>query len=484
MIPMGASSQSVFRDRSRDASLFEDSFVVTPFLHADEVARLAEEYTAVVGTDGSGIQIDFIRDDRALVRRLHDIVVPVLSERVAELFEDLVPVAASFVAKFPGDDSALFLHRDIPVNDERSGRCFTLWSPLVDVSPEAANGCLEVVPRSERLSAAAMGPATPLLFAAYQPEFERRRRPVTMKAGEALVFDTRTLHGSPPNTSDRMRLAVGCALARRDLTLVRIHATGRRHRQVVSVDADFFIDRHPLDTWDRVPDGLEIIDEFEDVAELTPEEVCAVLGVGSVTDAVAQIPSDLSASGSPLTEGPLIQLPPVTVLHDRDLRATAADLDPPSVLNGPVSVVSVPGVSGGAPGGGAAVGVRAVTDAVARPIATWPPALELLSGHSTGLANSTLVIVDPGARARIDSPDPLAITVLECPAIRSGARTTDGAVGFDLGHRRRIPAGNPVTIWNEGPGPLVVLLHADDPREDSDGREVGEPATAKQDGAA
>ena len=479
MNPMGASSQPVFRDRALDATLYEDSVVVTPFLDAAEVARLAEEYTAVVGTDGSGIQIDFIRDDRALVRRLHDIVFPVLSERVAELFEDLVPVAASFVAKFPGDDSALFLHRDIPVNDERSGRCFTLWSPLVDVSPEAANGCLEVVPRSERLSAAAMGPATPLLFAAYQPEFERRRRPVAMKAGEALVFDTRTLHGSPPNTSDRMRLAVGCALARRDRPLVRIHATGRRHRQVVSVDADFFIDRHPLDAWDRVPDGLEIIDEFEDVAELTPEEVSAVLGAGSVTDAVAQIPSDLSANGSPLTEGPLTRLPPVTVWHHHDLRATAADLDPPSAQTGPVSVAPV-----GSPGSDASVGVRAVTDAMARPIATWPPSLEALTGHASGLSNSLLVIVDPAGRARIDSPDPLVLTVLECPAIRSGARTTDGAVGFDLGHRRRVPAGTAVTIWNEGPGPLVVLLHADHLRDDADGREVGEPATTTQNGAA
>lgn len=411
------------------------SHLVVPLLAPDDVTYLSERYHEIVGADGSGIQIDFIRDDRAVVRALYDVVRPVLAARVPEVLADVVPVACSFVAKYPDESSALFLHRDMPVNDERTGPCFTLWSPLVDVSPRAGNGCLYLVPGSSELPAAAMGPTTPLLHAPYLDELMDHRVEVPMRAGEAMVFDTRTLHGSAPNRSGVLRLAVGCVLARSGAPLVRIHPTGRTGRQVVAVDADYFVDRHPLEPWDQVPEGYTVIDAFDDDVSLSSEEFRARFLGEEPPRIRPQVPGDLQGDQRWAAWGPLQTGPPVPVAHPNDLAVSAGSLP-----------------DGGDPPGASCV-ASSGSFAVVHDDDTISAVLE---GRADLPGAVALVVLDPGARLELHCGAACDALVIEAPRIRSGARTQQAAAMLDLGDSIRFCAGDEVQIWNDGPG--VVAL--------------------------
>ena len=96
------------------------------------------------------------------------------------------------------------------VEDEKKYCSVTCWIPLQDVNME--NGCIGVIKGSNRFfSNVRPSPSpqveTPLKNHMYTifPYLELQE----MKAGEALIFDNRTFHASPPNTTDSARVAVG-----------------------------------------------------------------------------------------------------------------------------------------------------------------------------------------------------------------------------------------------------------------------------------
>ena len=67
---------------------------------------------------------------------------------------------------------------------------------------------------------------------------------IEMKAGEVLMFDNRTFHASPPNTSDGLRLAVGVGVTQKDAQLVHYYTKPDGTFKTMlryNVDEDFYL---------------------------------------------------------------------------------------------------------------------------------------------------------------------------------------------------------------------------------------------------
>jgi hypothetical protein len=96
--------------------------------------------------------------------------------------------------------------------------------PLVDVNEE--NGALGVIKGSHKLfdhyrsspSPQSKSPLTDHIFTLF-PYVDV----IEMKAGEVLVFDNRLIHASPPNLSDRPRIAVGIGVTQKEAQLVHYY---------------------------------------------------------------------------------------------------------------------------------------------------------------------------------------------------------------------------------------------------------------------
>jgi hypothetical protein len=230
---------------------------------------------------------DYMQADRAAMARVDDLLTPLWQERLPRWFVDLDVVFSTFVIKRPGLDSGMFLHDDRTFVDERRHRAHTLWIPLVDTSPELDNGCLYILPGSHHLMPAASGTGTPDWVRPYEQYLERFLLPLSMRAGEALLYDTKTLHGSTPNRTDVTREAIAVALAPGGADLVHVVADGPE-RVVHQVDRQFFQDVHPHDIAEHgMPDRYPVVERYvETTTDVDPVAMAAICDPDEVPAAI------------------------------------------------------------------------------------------------------------------------------------------------------------------------------------------------------
>lgn len=213
----------LLRDPAAQRALSREGFVVLPGLLTDALPALRDLYARaeaglMTRADWRSRGFDELMYATApeLRREAQRALAALVAPAVARAFGDVrVAVGNLFVKRRAAPGSRVPLHQDFAIVDERAGAMSAqLWSPLVDVAE--ANGALGVVARSHRVANPfrAQGDASP--FAAWADVLERERfERLALRAGDAVVFTGRTLHGSPPNRSNADRPALGCMLVPR-----------------------------------------------------------------------------------------------------------------------------------------------------------------------------------------------------------------------------------------------------------------------------
>lgn len=274
----------VFLDAERQVEFDDQGYAVVPFLSAAEVRGLIDGYAEIVPEpDEEIIAFDFTRDDRAVMDSVAALLSPVFDRHVPEHFVGHEAIFWTFVIKPPGPHSEMCLHDDRTYVDETRHRACTVWIPLVDTSPELANGCLYVVPGSHRIMPAASGTNIPNWIEPYEAYLKRYARPVTVPAGSALIYDVRTLHCSPPNLSGKSRPAIAAAVVPEGEQLVHVVGDGPHKRRVYAVDRQFFIDHHPYSIESGMPSGYQLLSEYwEERVSADPDAVALVGDPGDV----------------------------------------------------------------------------------------------------------------------------------------------------------------------------------------------------------
>ena len=114
-------------------------------------------------------------------------------------------VSGAIFFKPPGAGE-IRVHRDWTQTLDRSEVAFSVWCALDDV--DAGNGALQMVPGSHRLVPEITSLSVAPAFAPHADVLKASSRSVELRAGEAVIFDSRTIHWSPPNRSGRQRRAV------------------------------------------------------------------------------------------------------------------------------------------------------------------------------------------------------------------------------------------------------------------------------------
>jgi hypothetical protein len=89
-----------------------------------------------------------------------------------------------------------------------------------------------------------------------------------MKAGEALVFDNRTFHGSPPNTTDMPRVAFGIGFVQKDAKLVHYYLKPGTLDTVLKYEMDEpFFRKYENKQLSKMYDAGELIEGYPMVGE-------------------------------------------------------------------------------------------------------------------------------------------------------------------------------------------------------------------------
>ena len=105
--------------------------------------------------------------------------------------------------KAPGEDSYTYPHQDWTFVDSPDYFSMTVWVALVDTHEQ--NGALGFIRGSHRFFDKPIGSPSPEFQTCPQGHealLYEYLEFVPLKAGEAVVFDNRTIHGATPNRTD------------------------------------------------------------------------------------------------------------------------------------------------------------------------------------------------------------------------------------------------------------------------------------------
>jgi Phytanoyl-CoA dioxygenase (PhyH) len=216
----------LFRDRALAAALDEDGACCVPFLTEGERAEVRALFERLhpegrLPTVVRGIHMTIHSQDAAFKKAVGEGLRAILAAPCDRLFRDHRLIAPFFIVKPAGEESSVMLHQDTNAVDETRHWAVKLWIPLEACSEE--HGTLWYLPRSHRLPGQVRGMAA--LWPRLEGVAERARpwlRVCEMAPGSAIVFFQRLLHGSPPNRSPALRVAISAVVLPRTVP-VRIY---------------------------------------------------------------------------------------------------------------------------------------------------------------------------------------------------------------------------------------------------------------------
>jgi hypothetical protein len=202
----------LFFDKKHQTQLRDEGVTVVSLLLAEEIEKLRALFESL--KEGAGITERFytsIWSDNEAHRKAVDAgIKSILFPALQKHLRDIQPVFGNFMVKPTGEDSSLISHQDWSFVDEPQYDSVTVWVPLVDV--DATNGNLQIVPGSHKTLQNFIRPR--FGDAAYdRAEAAQHLVGIPMKAGEALVLNSRLIHASPPNLSGRERIVASIVLA-------------------------------------------------------------------------------------------------------------------------------------------------------------------------------------------------------------------------------------------------------------------------------
>lgn len=210
MIDKIAFDRVVFKDPELNSRFKSDGYViVNGFLSEREVERLARFYEDHPAQKQTGFHTT-LHDSRpdyreSVTNEVNDVFYP----KAQRLLVGYEPVFSCFTVKEQGADSGFDLHLDWSMVDEKEFTSITIWSPLTDITD--TNGLLWILPKSHQFEYTIRGgPGLRLWCEKPAHECFQRYSIVELKLAkrDAIIYDHRLFHGSPPNESDSKRVAI------------------------------------------------------------------------------------------------------------------------------------------------------------------------------------------------------------------------------------------------------------------------------------
>jgi ectoine hydroxylase-related dioxygenase (phytanoyl-CoA dioxygenase family) len=236
----------IFKDAVVQAQFEKDGCVVIDLLNHSQIDELISFYNDLTNdaAPAGGFQVSLDNRSPAFVRAVSEKLIGTVSESVDRHFQDHRIFTASFVTKEKNPQGVVPPHQDWTFVDESRFWSATVWCALRDVNMD--NGALGAIKGSHRFYDHVRPSPSPQ----YTPPFKDQLYSIfpyltifEIKAGQAVVFDNRILHASPPNTTEPTRLAFGIGVTHKDAGIRHYYllpGSGPQRIEGFHVESDFF----------------------------------------------------------------------------------------------------------------------------------------------------------------------------------------------------------------------------------------------------
>ncbi len=280
----------IFKDGNVQAQFDKEGYALVDMLDEAEVKELREFYASLNNNHipSYGFHVSLDNSDSGFVERVLSKIKATVKQKADTVFDNYKIFTTSFVVKEKNPISIVPPHQDWSFTKESDGFVSaTVWVALVDTDMQ--NGAMGVLLGSNKFfSHTRPSPA---------PEFKAPMDPhvfaifpylklIPMKAGQALIFDNKTIHASPPNVSDNVRLAVGFGVTQADAPLRHYYLKpGSNNKTILVYDIDDYFFTHynngkllELYKQGKTPDDLKFVGEIENtVTEISADDLVAMI---------------------------------------------------------------------------------------------------------------------------------------------------------------------------------------------------------------
>ena len=212
--------KTIFKDAALQAQFEKEGYALVDMLTADEVSELKAYYETLNNNHISsyGFHVSLDNSNSEFVANVMSKIRTAVTAKADSVFENYKIFTTSFVVKESNPVSLVPPHQDWNFSEEDEGFVSaTVWATLVDT--DMNNGAMGLIVGSHKFfdhvraspAPAFQTPIDPHVFSIFS-----YLKMIPMKAGQALVFNNKTVHASPPNISNSVRLAVGFGVTQAD----------------------------------------------------------------------------------------------------------------------------------------------------------------------------------------------------------------------------------------------------------------------------
>lgn len=234
----------IFKEERLQKELLREGIVKIPLLNQKQVnylqafienetqmPSLTKEYGFI-----GGVCINDKKEKKTINNEIEKIVLPLLNNVIAD-FKALV---YSVLGKGIGSSSELEIHQDWSVVDESKHDSYSLWVPLIDCTLK--NGAIHAVKGSHLEFNNYRGGSIPSLFEDKKlaKKYLDKMTLVEVKAGEALIFNQRLVHFSPPNKSDQIRYSIISSLVPKEADVLLYYKNNDNNISAYKMNDNFF----------------------------------------------------------------------------------------------------------------------------------------------------------------------------------------------------------------------------------------------------
>lgn len=204
--------------------------------------------------------------------KVHLCINNIVIEKLNEWFCDFNTINA-FVVKIPGNKSFVPLHQDVAAVDELKFSAINVWIPLQDITKD--NGVMYIVPHSHRIFSPYRGANIDALTKNIEKELQPYFIPLYIKRGQALIFDSRMFHFSPPNLSQSNRVVTVCRIFPKAAKMISFFKDCNHKDNVIEMwqcEDDYLLKKNGYDDSVRPPHAKLIGYKKADTTPLSVEE--------------------------------------------------------------------------------------------------------------------------------------------------------------------------------------------------------------------
>ncbi|MFZ9047137.1 MAG: phytanoyl-CoA dioxygenase family protein, partial [Cyclobacteriaceae bacterium] len=214
-----------FIDQELNARFETDGYCMFPLLNEAQIKSLrafaeAEILTKEIHNTDYGMYVS-LEESLELKTRAKEYVQQTVVPSLSQHIEDYQIHLGGYLIKAPDHSKYTFPHQDWTfVDDDSEDVSATVWISLYDL--EEKNGTLGFLKGSHQFLDFPVGspsPAVPTPLMGKEGEVFPYLKFEPVKAGDALVFNNKTIHAAQPNRGDFFRVAVGVGITPANSTL-------------------------------------------------------------------------------------------------------------------------------------------------------------------------------------------------------------------------------------------------------------------------